>query len=197
MTTGLTVHPLPRLAAPADYVAAVLALAALPLFVLVVGSGTISEAADSPAFYGPTLAALGSTLALLVALVALYVPVADTLGVSGLVAFLGALLGTALAAGAAWTYVFVVPYFADDVPELIDSSSGAVLVGFVLSYLLMGLGWLFLAALFLRRGIYRRWAVVLLAVGAAVTILPLPSRTLLLCVAVACIAHLARRGDVR
>jgi hypothetical protein len=197
MSPAPTVDRLARLAAPAGYSAAALALAALPLFLVVVGSGTISEAAESPAFYAPTLAALGSTIALLVALVALYLPQAESLGAVGLAGFLAALLGTALAVGAAWTYVFVVPYLADGAPELADSSTGSVLVGFVLSYLLMGLGWLQLAVLWLRRGVYRRWAVVSLVVGSLVTIVPIPSRTLLLCVSVACIAHFARREDVR
>jgi hypothetical protein len=191
-----SVDRLTPLAAPAGYLAAALALAALPLFLMVVGGGTISEAAESPAFYAPTIAALGSTIALLVALLALYLPHAAALGVLGLVGFLAALLGTALAVGAAWSYVFVLPYLAANAPELADSSTGSVLVGFVLSYLLMGLGWLLLAVVWLRKGAYRRWAVVLLAVGSVVTIVPMPSRTLLLCVGVACIGHLARkRGE--
>lgn len=197
MRPAASVDRLNRLAAPAGYVAAALALAALPLFLVVVGSGTISEAAESPAFYAPTLAALGSTIALLVALLALYLPYAQPLGVAGLVGFLAALLGTALAVGAAWSYVFVVPYLSANAPELADSSTGSVLVGFVLSYLLMGLGWLLLAVVWLRRGVYRRWAVVFLAVGSVVTIVPMPSRTLLLCVAVVCVAHLARREGGR
>ena len=197
MRLASSANRIARLAAPAGYLAAALALIALPLFLVVVGSGTISEAAESPAFYAPTLAALGSTIALLVALVALYLPHAETLGVPGLVGFLAALLGTALAVGAAWTYVFVVPYLADGAPGLADSSTGSVLVGFVLSYLAMGLGWLLLAVVRLRRGVYRRWAVVFLVVGSIVTIVPIPSRTLLLCVAVACTAHFARREDVR
>ena len=197
MSPAPTVDRLARLAAPAGYLAAALALAALPLFLVVVGSGTISEAAESPTFYAPSLAALGSTIALLVALVGLYLSQAESLGAVGLAGFLAALLGTALAVGAAWTYVFVVPYLADGAPGLADSSTGSVLVGFVLSYLAMGLGWLLLAVVWLRRGVYRRWAVVFLVVGSLVTIVPIPSRTLLLCVAVACIAHFARREDVR
>ncbi|MDQ3610146.1 MAG: hypothetical protein M4D85_00825 [Actinomycetota bacterium] len=197
MIPAPSIDRLARLGAPAGYLAAALALVALPLFLVVVGRGTISEAAESPVFYAPTLAALGSTIALLVALLALYLPHAESLGILGLVGFLAALLGTALAVGAAWSYVFVVPYLADNAPELANSSTGSVLVGFVLSYLLMGLGWLLLAVLWLRLGAYRRWAVVLLAVGSVVTIAPMPSRTLLLCVGVACIGHLARREGQR
>ena len=184
---------LTALATPAGYLAAALAAAALPLFLGVVGSGTISAAATSVWWYVPALAMLASTVALLVALIAMYVPRAAALGRFGLLGFLAALVGTVLAAGGAWSYVFVLPYLAADAPSLADESSGSVLVGFVASYAVMSLGWLLFAVACRRSRGLPRWATTLLAIGALVTVVPMPSRTLLLAIAVACIAHVARR----
>ena len=195
MTVSARAPALERVAAPAGYVAAALALAALPLFVVVVGDGTISGAATSPGFFAPTLAMLGSTIALLVALVALYVPRANLLGAAGTAGFLVAMVGTVLAAGGAWSYVFVVPYVAADAPSLVDESSGSLLAGFVLSYLLMGLGWLAVGVVLHRARLVPRRVTWLLVVGAVVTIVPMPSRSLLLALAVAWLGHLTARGQ--
>ncbi|MBA2445278.1 MAG: hypothetical protein H0V49_08105 [Nocardioidaceae bacterium] len=184
---------LARLAAPAGFVAAVLAVAALILFIVVVGSGTISAAAGSAAFYAPTLASFGSIIALLVALVALFVRQSGELGQFGIVAFLVALVGTVCGAGAYWSYVFVLPYLAEQAPNLADQSSGSVLVGFVVSFLIMGLGWLLFAAATLRTHVFPRWTVMLLMIGSVVAIVPIPARTLLLSVAVACLGYFASR----
>ena len=182
-----------RLAAPAGSIAAALALAALVLFGVVVGSGTISQAAGSAAFYAPTLAALGSLIALIIALVSLFVRQSGELGTLGVVGFLAALVGTVLGAGGYWTYVFVVPYVASQAPTLADQSSGSLLVGFVVSFLLMGVGWLLFAVATLRTRVYPRWAVLLLMAGSVVTIVPMPSRTLVLSVAVATLGYTTRR----
>jgi hypothetical protein len=85
--------------------------------VFVVGSGTISQAPDSATFYAPTLAALGSIIALLVALVAVFVRQSGDLGALGVAGFLVALVGTVLGAGGYWTYVFILPYLAETLPD--------------------------------------------------------------------------------
>jgi hypothetical protein len=69
-----------------------------------------------------------------------------------------------------------------------------VLVGFVVSFLLMGLGWLLFAVASLRARVFPRWAVVLLMVGSVLTVVPMPSRTLVLSLAVACLGYTARRA---
>ena len=181
-----------RLAAPAGFAAALLALAALVLFGVVVGSGTISQAAESPSFYAPTLAALGSIAALLIALIAIFVRQSSEMGSLGVAGFLAALVGTLLGGGGTWTYVFVVPYISETAPGLADQSSGSLLVGFVVSFLLMGLGWLLFAVATLRTRVFPRWTVVLLMVGSVATIVPMPSRTLVLSLAVACLGFASR-----
>lgn len=183
----MTLARLVRWSGPVCVAAGVLAVATLVLFAVVVGSGTISEAAVSPAFYAPTLAALSSTVLLLVGLIGLFVRQAGELRILGLVGFVVAVAGTALAAGGQWTYVFVLPYLAAEAPSLADTSSGSVVAGFMLSYVVMAAGWLLFGIASLRTRVFPRWMVVLLIVGAVVAIVPMPSRTLLLGIAVACL----------
>ena len=182
-----------RVASYASLGAALLAITALVGFLVVVGSGTISEGAQSAAFFVPTGAALGSMVLLGVALVGLFLFQEARLGSKGVFAFLLALVGTLLAAGAQWTYVFVVPYFADSVPELINESAGVVLAGFVLSYAVLALGWVLFGVATLRAGVLPRRGAIAMIVGAAISFLPLPSRTLVLTLATAYLCNALRK----
>lgn len=173
-----------RLSGYAAIAAPLLAILALVGFLVFVGSGEIAEAARSASFYLPAAAALGSAAMLAVALVGLFLYQEERLGLLGVAGFLLGLLGTLLAAGGLWTYVFVVPHFAEAVPELINESTGSVLVGFFGSYALMAVGWLLFGLATLRARMFPRWAALLLVAGAAITIIPLPSRTLVLALAV-------------
>lgn len=164
---------------------ALLAVAALVGFVAVVGSDPIADGAGKAAFYVPAAAAFGSAALLGLGLVALYLRQEERFGALGAVGFAVALLGTIAAAGGQWTYVFVVPHFAPVVPDMINESTGSVLAGFVLSYALLALGWILFGLATLRAGIFPRWAALLVVAGAAIAFLPLPSRTLVLAVAVA------------
>ncbi len=174
-----------RLGALSCVGAAVFGVAALAGFVAFVGSDPIADAAGSATFYLPAAAAFGSAALLGPALVALYLRQEERFGAFGAVAFCIALLGTIAATGGQWTYVFVVPYFAPAVPELVNESSGSVLAGFVLSYAALALGWILFGLATLRAGVFSRWASLLVVAGAAIAFLPLPSRTLVLAIAVA------------
>ena len=184
-----------RIAGSAGIGSAALALIALVGFFVVVGSKTISEGAESPAFYLPTGAALLSTVLLGVALIGLYLYQEAHLGTMGVVSFLIALTGTFLAAGAAWTYVFVVPYFAEPAPELIDESSGPVLAGFLLSYAVLALGWVLFGIATKKAGLLPNKGAIAMIVGAAIAILPMPSRTLILALAVAYLGNHMRESS--
>jgi hypothetical protein len=95
------------------------------------------------------------------------------------------LVGTTLAAGALWSQVFVVPRLAEAAPRVVDQAGGSVLAGFLLSFLLLGVGWILFGVATFRTRLFPRWAVILLIVGAVISILPVPSRALILEVAVA------------
>ena len=174
-----------RVGGVAALASALLAVLSLVLYLIVVGGDRISEAATSAAFFLPSGAQLLAMVLLLVGLVALYVRQAEMFGPLGMTGFLLALLGTTLAAGASWSQVFVVPSLAEAAPSIADEGQGSVLAGFLLSFLLFGVGWILFGMAMLRTGLFPRWAVILLIVGAVISILPLPSRALILQIAVA------------
>lgn len=166
----------------------------LVLYLIVVGGDRLSEAATSATFFLPSGAQLLAMVLLAVGLVALYVRQAEAFGALGLVGFFLALVGTVMVAGALWSQVFVVPRLAEAAPEVVNSGTGSVLAGFLLSFLLFGVGWVVFGAATLRARVFPRWAVVLLIVGAVLAILPLPSRALVLQFAAACLGFTVLTG---
>jgi hypothetical protein len=162
---------------------AVFALLSFVLYLVVVGGDRISEAATSAAFFLPSGAQLLAMALLLIGLVALFVRQAEAFGALGLAGFVFALLGTTLAAGAAWSQVFVVPRLAEVAPAVADQGAGSVLAGFLLSFLVFGVGWLVFGVATLRTRMFPRWAVIVLMVGAVISIIPLPSRALIVKIA--------------
>jgi len=127
-------------------------------------------------------------------LVALYVRQAEVSGTLGLTGFFLPLIGTTLAAGAFWSQVFVVPRLAVAAPEVADRGTGAVLAGFLLSFLILGVGWVRFGVATLRTRVFPRWAVILLIVGAVLAIPPFPSKALVLEVAAACLGFTLLTG---
>ncbi len=168
-----------RLGGVAAIASAALALLSFALYLVIVGGGRISEAATSAAFFLPSGAQLLAIALLLIGLVAMFVRQAEAFGTLGLMGFVFALLGTTLAAGAAWSQVFVVPRLSEVAPTVADQGAGSVLAGFLLSFLLFGVGWILFGVATLRTRLFPRWAVILLIVGAFISIVPLPSRALI------------------
>ena len=183
-----------RTCAAACVGAALLAIAALVGFVTIVGSDKIADAARDWTFYVPATFALGSAVLLAIGLAGLYLHQEARLGPFGAAAFVLALAGTVFAAGGQWTYVFVVPYFAGVAPELVNESTGSVLAGFVLSYAVLALGWILFGLATLRAAVFPRWGALLIVAGAAIAFLPLPSRTLVLAIAVGLLGARLLRG---
>jgi hypothetical protein len=178
----------------ATIAAALLAILSFILYLIVVGGDRISESATSAAFFLPSGAQLLAMALLVVGLVALFARQAEAFGVLGLTGFFLALIGTTLAAGALWSRVFVVPRVAEVAPDVADRGRGSVLAGYLLSFLLFGVGWLVFGAATLRTRLFPRWAVILLIVGAVISILPLPSRALVVEVAAACLVFALLTG---
>lgn len=108
--------------------------------------------------------------------------------------FLVAFAGTALLSGALWFELFITPALAVESPELADAELG--LAGFILSFLLVIVGWLLFGAATLRAHVYPRWAAVLLIVGAIVSFAPVPLAGTVLSVAVAWLGFLLFTGKV-
>lgn len=136
---------------------------------------------------------IGAVL-LLLGLVGLYVSQSEAAGVLGLVGFLVAFAGTALLSGALWFELFITPALAVESPELAEAELG--LAGFILSFLLVIVGWLLFGAATLRAHVYPRWGAVLLIVGAIVSFAPVPLAGTVLSVAVAWLGFLLFTGKV-
>ena len=182
-----------RWSGPICIAAGLLAVATLVLFVVVVGSDTISDAATSPSFYAPTVVALSSTVLLRAGLIGLFIRQAGELKTLGLVGFV-----TGGGRDRAGRRRPMDLRLRPAIPRREGSRPGGRLVGLGggrVPALLPGHGGR-LAAVRRRHppdpGL-PRWVVVLLIVGAIVTVLPLPSRTLLLGIAVACLGYVLAR----
>jgi hypothetical protein len=160
-------------------------------------SADLSEAAatGSYALY-EGLHLIGGVL-LLGGLVGLYAGQSLSAGTLGVVAFLVAFVGTTLVVGLIWALTFMVPSVAAVAPGLLDAPpTGALGVGFTLSFALGALGWLLFGVATLRARVYQRAAAVLLIVGAALTFLPIPLSAVLWEAAVAWLGFslLTQRG---
>ena len=173
---------------------AVLALLSFVLYLVVVGGDRISEAATSAAFFLPSGVQLLAMALLLIGLVALFIRQAEAFGSLGLAGFAFAFLGTTLAAGAAWSQVFVVLRLAEVAPDVADQGAESVLAGFLLSFLVFGVGWLVFGVATLRTRVFLRWAVIVLMVGAVLSIVPLPSRALIVEIAAGCLGFTLLTG---
>jgi uncharacterized membrane protein (DUF485 family) len=145
------------------------------------------EAATSGTSIVQSVVFLLGVALLLVGLVGLYIRLAEaTGGLLGLVGFLLALVGTGMVMGVVWDQTFTVPALAQVAPTLLESDPPALVnFGFIISFVLFGLGWLLFGVEAYRARVYPRIAVILLMVGAVLTILPLPFVGLVFAVGVA------------
>ena len=133
-----------------------------------------------------TILSLLGAILVLGGLVGLYARQSEQAGALGLLGFLVAFLGTALAVGAFWAITFTEPAFAQVAPELLaQGPSGWLNFGFTLSFALTSLGWLLFGVATLRAGVYPRAGAILLIVGALISFIPLPLTEVILAVAIA------------
>ena len=172
------------------------------LFAFVVGvpiyADDMSEAAGTGRFVVAAAAALLVLVLLVLALVGLYARSERQLGTTGHVGFVIALVGTVLAAGGAWDSLFTLPYLADEAPAVLDKDTGgSLLAGFVISYLVMVVGWATFATATLRARLAPRGAAITMLAGAIIAILPAPTplRLLVLSIGAALVGRAALRAE--
>lgn len=127
---------------------------------------------------------LTGAIALLIGLIAVYLHQHDRLGILGLSGFLVALIGAAMSAGGVWSQVFVVPHLLAEAPDVLEQGAGPVLVGYLMSYSLLGVGALLFSVATLRGGAFPRWTSIMGIIGAVLCLAPLPSRYFLFALAV-------------
>jgi hypothetical protein len=150
-----------------------------------------SEVGGSARWLLATGAALAVLILLAVALLGLYRAQETALSRFGHASALLALAGTMLAAGGAWDTFVTVSYLADVAPAVLErSTDGALLAGFIVSYLVFSIGWACFAVATIRAGVLSRGPSIALLVGAALAFVPAPTamRTLVLAVAMALLA---------
>ncbi len=184
---------LSKLLAPAGFATALLALSAFALFQVVVGSATISEAARSVSFVPTDHLCTRGDHRLASCAHSLVRSAVRRVRRSRRRRFRDRGGRDRARSRRVLDLRFVLPELAQRAPGMADQSTGSVLAGFFLSFLVMGAGWLVFAVATLRSRVFPRWTAILLMVGSAATVVPMPSRTLLLSLAVACLGYCSLR----
>lgn len=137
----------------------------------IIGGQPESAIAGTGALIIVRIAFLVPVALLILGLVGLYLCQAEQTGTLGLIAFLVAFSGTMMVFGLQWSVPFFGSWLAEVAPELLDTEPGGLLAaGFVLSFLLFGLGWFLFGLASLRAGVLPRGAAILLVVGAVLFI---------------------------
>jgi hypothetical protein len=158
---------------------------------------SVSVTTPSDAF-SSLLYLLGGVL-LQLGLVGLYMRQSEASGILGLVAFLVAFLGTALAVGGTWAELFVAPAVAVEAPRVLEAEPlGMLAIGYTLTFFVfLSVGWLLFGVALFRARIYPGAAAILLMVGAVIAGLPIPLTELVLYVGVAWLGFvlLTERGE--
>jgi len=103
-----------------------------------------------------------------------------------------AVVGTVLVAGGGWAALFVLPALAKEAPGVLDTGLESVVVGFIASYVVFTVGWVWTGVALIRAALVPPALGVLVAVGGALAFVPAPEAFRLLVVSVAA-SLLARR----
>jgi hypothetical protein len=111
-----------------------------------------------------------------------------------------AVVGTVLVAGGTWAALFVMPAIAGEAPEVLDGELAGVVVGYIASYLVFSVGWVWTGVALLRAGLVPTWLGVLTIVAGVAAFVPSPepARLLLVGIVASLLAgRLAARADDR
>jgi hypothetical protein len=148
------------------------AVLALALVLVAETSGeTMADIAQSPVGVAAGAACLLGLVFLAFALIGLRQRIAGLRQGAGFAGWTVAMIGTIMAAGGAWDQVFLLPGLATAAPDVAESGLDTVLAGYLISYALLGLGWVLVAVPLIRAGIARAGAWVIL-VGAVACLAP-------------------------
>ena len=118
-------------------------------------------------------------------------------GIAGAVV---AVVGTVLVAGGTWAALFVMPALAAEAPEVLDGELAGVVVGYIASYLVFSVGWVWTGIALLRARLVPTWLGVLTIVAGVAAFVPSPepARLLIIGIAASLLAgRLAARADDR
>lgn len=173
-TFDRTDHAAVALLRPAALLAGPTALLSIGLLAvaLVVSGGDDLAMAASPVAIASSAVGLVSLLLLLLAVLPLTAAVPVLREDAGTRAVAAALIGTALAAGGQWTMVFVLPGLAEAAPSVATSGLGSVIAGYVVSFIVLGAGWAWVAFVLRRAPGVGRGLRIALFVGAALCVTP-------------------------
>jgi hypothetical protein len=94
-------------------------------------------------------------------------------------------LGTVLVAGGTWAALFVMPALAADFPEALETELVGVVVGYIASYLVFSVGWVWTGIALLRAGLVPTWLGVLTIVAGVAAFVPSPEPARLLLIGLA------------
>ena len=82
-----------------------------------------------------------------------------------------------LVAGGAWATLFVLPALAAEAPDVLEAGLPSVVVGYIASYAVFCVGWIWTGIALLRARIVPTWLGVLVAVSGALAFVPGPGRS--------------------
>ena len=83
-----------------------------------------------------------------------------------------AVVGTVLVAGGGWAALFVLPALAKEAPEVLETGLQSVVVGYIASYVVFTVGWVWTGVTLIRARLVPTWLGVLVAVGGALAFVP-------------------------
>jgi hypothetical protein len=175
---------------PLGLVAAPAAVVAFGLFV----AGLVTVGEDG---LDGTLLATASSAALLVSLIAIGAAALAALArlrdAGRSVAGPGlAVLGSVLVAGGSWAALFVISALATEAPEALEADLVNTVIGFIASYAVFTVGWVWSGVALLRAGLVPAWLGVATAVAGVIAFVPSPEPFRILFIGLAA-SLLARR----
>ena len=129
----------------------------------------------SPVYFPAMVTYLVSMWVLIVGLFALHQRQARQAKTFGLVALVAAVFGTANMAGNIWFDTFVAPWLARQIPAALEvPRDGTLVIGALLSYVSMTLGWVLIGAACFRAGVMPRPLAACLIPAGVLAFYPLP-----------------------